>query len=418
ILSLHRLGAALVMAPPVEGGRRLAKLLGKALAAAATVALLAGTVPVLLRLRSLGFSGGLRAIGDALAAPPASYALAPFRLVIAPLHAASSLAWLGGFAIVLAMVTLHLAWVLSMNVRFEDVAATASANQARRIAAFKERRAGGTAVVATGKAVRTRLPLAPRGRPAVAIVWKNTIALMRTGVLRMTVMLVVVMVGLSVAVSSGDDSGPGGGAAIPFFSLAAAGLLLGPRVVRNDLRQDLLSLASIKTYPLSGAAVVLAEMASPTIVLTLFQLVMLVLAWLGLPTSTRGSLGPATTASIAVLGPLALLTLNAAGVGVQNALALVFPGWVRLGTDSGGVEAIGQTMVVTIGSFVVLLIALILPAVSAGATYAAATSLLNIGLPGLGLAGLVGVAVLGIEVGLMVGALGSLFERTDPGAVV
>ena len=415
ILSLHRLGAALVMAPPVSAGRRVATVAGKALAATAAAALVAGVAPVILRFGSLGFSGGIRALGAALAAPPAGYALAPFRVVTAPLYAATPDAWLRGFAIVVGIVGLHLVWVFGMNVRFEEVAALASADLARKVAAFKERRAGGAAVIRPGKAVRSWLPLAPLGRPAVAIVWKNTVALMRTGVLRVAILIIVVLVAMSGVIWSGDSAATGGGASIPFVTLAAMSLLLGPRAVRNDLRQELLCLASIKTYPLSGATVVFAEMASPTLVLSLFQMVMLALAYLSLPASFRATWDISTTVALGLLAPLVLLSVNAASVGVQNAFALVFPGWVRLGADSGGVEAIGQTMVVTIGSFLVLMISLILPVVSGVVVYALLHTAL--GGMGLGLAGLVGVVVLGVEVGLLVAALGSLFERTDPTAL-
>ena len=104
ILSLHRLGAALVMAPPVSAGRRVATVAGKALAAAAAAALVAGVAPVILRFGSLGFPGGIRALGAALAAPPAGYALAPFRVVTAPLYAATPDAWLRGFASVVGVI--------------------------------------------------------------------------------------------------------------------------------------------------------------------------------------------------------------------------------------------------------------------------------------------------------------------------
>lgn len=415
MLSLHRLGAALVMTPPVSGRRRVAMVAGKVLAAAAAVAILAAVTPILFRFGSLEISDGLRALGAALAAPPARYALAPFQLVVAPLYAATPEAWARAFVIVMGIVGLHLVWVLAMNVRFEEVAALASADLARRVAAFKERRAGGAAVMRPGKAVRSWLPLAPLGRPAGAIVWKNTVALMRTGMLRTALVIVVLMIGVSYAMTAGDERGAGPGASIPFVTLAAMALLLGPRAVRNDLRQDLLSLASIKTYPLTGATVVFAELASPTIVLTLFQLAMLGLAYVSLPASYRATWGTATTAALGLLAPVALLTVNAASVGIQNAFALLFPGWVRLGPDSGGVEAIGQTMVVTIGSFFVVMISLILPVLSGVVVYALLHTAL--GGMGLGLAGAVGVGVLGVEVALMVAALGSMFDRTDPTAI-
>jgi hypothetical protein len=88
---------------------------------------------------------------------------------------------------------------------------------------------------------------------------------------------------------------------------------------------------------------------------------------------------------------------------------------VRLGADSGGIEAIGQTLVVTIGSMLVLLLSLVLPV---GAAVTIATVLRpSVGGIGVALGAAVGVIALGIEVGFMVGGLGALFERTDPTSI-
>ena len=208
----------------------------------------------------------------------------------------------------------------------------------------------------------------------------------------------------------------GGGAFMPALALGALMLgfgtiLLGPQMARNDLRQDLLSLASIKTYPLSGAMVVLAEMASPTLVLSLFQLAMLGMAYATLPGDFRARFDLSSSLAVALVAPFAVLVINAASVGIQNGVALLFPGWVRLGPDSGGIEAIGQTLVVTIGSMLVLLLSLLPPAVAT----IAISALLRPGLDGIGIAlgGAVGVIALGIEIGFLVGGLGALFERTD-----
>ncbi len=414
VMSLHRLGAALVATRPLTRGRRAALYAGKALAAAVAAGLIVGVTPVLLRLRTLGIGEGLRALGASLATPPAAWAMAPFRLVLAPLHAGSLASWAEAFSIVLGIIGLHLVWVLGMDVEFEEVAATASADQAKRIAAFKERRAGGAAIVRPGKAVRSWLPLLPKGRPEVAIAWKNTVALLRTGLLRTAIMIVVVLVAMSGFMMRGQgDAGPA--TAIPFLTLAVMAFVLGPRMVRNDLRQDLLSLASIKTYPLSGTMIVLAEMASPTLVLSLFQFVMLVMAYATLPGDYRTTFDLATTIGVGVITPFAVLAVNAASVGIQNGIALVFPGWVRLGADSGGIEAIGQTLVVTIGSMLVLLLSLILP-VGAGLAIGA-TLRPSMGGLGIALGGAVGVIALGIETGFLVGGLGAMFDRLDPTAL-
>src|SRR5439155_1724547 len=57
-------------------------------------------------------------------------------------------------------------------------------------------------------------------------------------------------------------------------------LVLGPQWVRNDLRNDLLKLDLLRSYPLPGRAVVAAETAASTLVLTALQLALLVIAYL------------------------------------------------------------------------------------------------------------------------------------------
>ena len=57
-------------------------------------------------------------------------------------------------------------------------------------------------------------------------------------------------------------------------------LVLGPQVVPDPLRADLARLAVLRSYPLRGSAVVGAETAASTAVLTALQLGLIGLAWL------------------------------------------------------------------------------------------------------------------------------------------
>ena len=66
---------------------------------------------------------------------------------------------------------------------------------------------------------------------------------------------------------------------------------------------------------------------------------------------------------------LTLPVLNAAAVAVQNAAALLFPAWQRLGlTRPTGVEALGQGILAGAGSVLVLVLLLVLPLLIAGST--------------------------------------------------
>lgn len=414
VLSLHRLAVALVRTQPVHGLRRAVRDLGTGLAAAAAVALAAGVGPALSKVGDAGLLGTVQAVTRALAVPPASYAMAPFRLIIAPVVAPTTEAWMRAFAVVSGIVALHVAWVLAMHVEFEEEAAVASEALARRRAALQGRRAARSAVGKV-KVVRDWLPLSPRGHPAVAIAWKNTIALARTGSLRSMLLFVATITIVSRFAAAAAPRRSGAALVTPYVGIAAMMLVVGPRMLRNDLRQDLLSVSLLKTYPLRGLEVVAAELVSPTLVLAAFQLAMLTLAYVSLPPDSRLTLGAVDTVTVAILSPLAIIAVNAVGVAIHNALALYFPAWVRLGADSGGVEATGQGILLVLGSMLAFVVLLAIPVTIGLVTLVLGRTLM--GGAAMAAAGLATIAALGGELALLVAALGREFERTEPAAI-
>ncbi len=415
VLSLHRLGTALVQLPPLRGPRKAILIAAKLLAASAFAAIVIGALPVLRQLGSSDYSDSFAAFRRTLELPPLRYVLLPMRLVIAPIMASTSEQWAKAFAIVIGIIAVHVVWVFSMRVPFEEAATVASAEMAKRIAAFKNRRGGGSAAIVTVKVKRDWLPLAPLGRPAVAITWKNTLALTRAGSLQSAVVLVVLLAVITRLISATSHGTAGAELALPYLILAAFALFMGPRAVRNDLRQDLPNLPLLKTFPLSGAVLVLAEMASPTLVLAVFQGLMLVVAYFVAPATLRDKWDTATTVVVFVLVPLGLLAVNAVSIGIQNGAAVLFPGWVRLGPDAGGLEAMGQNLLLTFGSMFALLLALIVPmGVTVGATFLNGPAH---GAPAIAVAGVIAIAVLIGEIWWLITALGRVFERMDPAAL-
>jgi hypothetical protein len=304
-----------------------------------------------------------------------------------------------------------------MRVQFEEAAAAASTALAKRIAAFRQSRSGIAPVTGATRVKRDWLPLAPLGRPAVAVVWKNTLALARTGGLRAAVFLVVMLAVMTTAISGMDRKGAAGAAGLlPLGVFFVMSLVMGPRALRNDLRQDLLSLSLLKSYPLRGAQIVAAELASPTLALTAVQFAMIVMGIVALPAGLRARAGGIQLVMIVVLSPLVLGALNATSIAINNGAALMFPAWVRLGPDSGGIEAIGQNLLFVFGALLALVLALVLPAIAGAAAIALAGFVArDVALA----AGLVAAsAVLFGEVAWMVARLGRLFERTEPSALV
>lgn len=419
LVSFHRLGAALVLVPPVRGIRRGVLLLARAIVLVAVVALVAGVVPSVLSAAA-GAAAPWRAIQDSLRMPPASIALAPFRLLLAPFSGDDGIAI--RFAPLLTAIGAQLLWIyLASTVEFEEAAAHASRDVARRVAAFRR---GG--MVSTEGAAKTRtrgrwIRMAPTGAPAVAIVWKNAMSMMRGGVLRGAVIALVLVAGLTALVRvvplppDADDTKA-------FIGLMPAGwllmmsLLFGSRVIRNDLRQDLLSLSLLKTYPLRGYQVVLAELALPTLALTAFQAVLVAIMVASRPPSAVADFTVVQVGVAAMLAILALGAINATSTTIQNATALMLPAWVHLGAHNPGVEAMGQSVLTTLGVFFALAVSLVAPVVAGVLTFAATRSIH--GDHAIVLASLVGISVLVGEVALMVHPMGRLLERTEPSSIV
>ena len=116
--------------------------------------------------------------------------------------------------------------------------------------------------------------------------------------------------------------------------------------------------------------------------------------------------------SLAVLAPsLALLNLT-----LQNGAALLFPAWVlsvgNPGPGRGGIEMMGQQMVLLAGQMVAFVLALLPALLAGGVTFA----LLRWGFGGWGAAfpaSVMTALVLGLETALLVLGLSALWQRLD-----
>jgi hypothetical protein len=209
----------------------------------------------------------------------------------------------------------------------------------------------------------------------MAIIWKNTFSLTRGLAMGLVIRMVLAM---GIIIFSLRATGVFGSmspysAATPATITAAIALLaaaylalLGPLAVRNDLRQDLTYLSVLRTFPLSGRTVLLAEILSPTLALTGVQLALIVVAY-ALTLGTVAVEVPLATRTLALAGAcLVVPLLNATSFTIQNALALFFPAWSRLGaTVPTGFEMMGQRLLAAFAAMAALLLALTPPTVAA-----------------------------------------------------
>jgi hypothetical protein len=204
------------------------------------------------------------------------------------------------------------------------------------------------------------IPLASVGHPAFAIIWKNALCLRRTAQLRVFLGPLAMAIAAGMAFTTGLDAAAH--VALSALIFAALLLIFGGRLIRNDLRQDMQHLPLIKSLPISPSDIVLAEVASAAIPMALVQFALLLIVYLSLLLSAVHPVSGGIRLALIVSAPFAVLALNAALITIQNAMAILFPAWVRLGPAvTTGVEALGQNVLAMIANLISLGLGLFFP---------------------------------------------------------
>jgi hypothetical protein len=451
-LFLHRLGAALVtggwqaraaeeedaaldaaaFGEPANAGRRLwrlRRLLPAALFALAAAALVWAAVADRAGLAAAwdaGLARFLATFGATLDRPAARAALWPAATLTAPLFAArgGTAEWARAMGPAVALLAVHYLWVLRTDAAVHEVALAAGER-------WRAVRRGG--VVAGGDAMnamrvrRARRPGLARwappmptvGPPAVALVWKNLVAAARAVALaRVLVMYAVVAAGVLVVAARTPRLAELAGVVAGVWG--AMLVLAGPVWVRVDLRHDLVHLPFLRAAPLSGRAVVAAEVAASVVALTALQLAAFGLL-LGASFGARDGFGMTVEERLAGARAfvLALPGVNAALLTVHNAAALLFPAWVRApGAGPRGIESMGQNLVLTALTVAAAAVILLPAAVVAwGAWWAVGRVTGGAAGPwALAPAAVVGTLAALTALAPVVAWLGGVFDRTDPPA--
>ncbi len=414
-LNLHRMGAALTSASQVEyqsAGKRLAWA-GK-LFAFALVALVVGTL-VSAPLSQLNAPDGkdpfafIRTVFKFFDTPGVRKALYPFHLVTAPSFSPNVSAWATAMLPALGIVLLHVWWVLRSEAAFEEAAAFASTARAKKLEAIRSRRT--MHLEPEKKTGGWTIALASTGLPLIAILWKNAIASRRNvspgALLRLPILI------FGVAAFVGWKAGDMLQAVFATSGVMAIILpLLVVQVLRNDLRTDMMNLPLLKTLPLAGGDLVLAEVGSGAVAMFVVQIVLFGISGIALYLRRDTLHHPAIVTGIAIAMPVTLFSLDVAICTIVNGSAVIFPGWIRLGPGStGGVELMGQALLSMIASALVFALLILIPgAVGAGIWYVLSSS------PILAttIACVFGAAVLGAESYFLMQALGGAFERAEP----
>ena len=115
---------------------------------------------------------------------------------------------------------------------------------------------------------------------------------------------------------------------------------------------------------------------------------------------------------------LALFTLDVLSVTVRNAIALFFPGWVKLGAESGGFEVIGQNLLGTAGSLLLLVLLLIIPVALAGGVLYTIHTLPTVVTGRIAFALIAFVAAIAAELWFLFHWLGTIYDNIDAGEIL
>lgn len=420
--TLHRLATALVRL-------NLAQRSGTARGRAALPLLLFGVLfavvgaalwqarPAITAAWPNGFSAVFETLHTVLQQPAARFALLPVQALVAPVFAVSRDEWLWRLGPALLVLALHYAWVVRTDAAFEEAALEASQERARILA----KRTGQdlSAKRSRGGTVPRVFPLPQWGHPAITIAWKNAAAAIRGGGWLKQIGLFFGLFAGSLFMLKVTIGMPAEAMLALTLVWGVMLLLLGPVWTRYDLRLDLRDLTMIRTMPLSGRAIVSAEIVGVSLLHTITILAFLAVPVLVAATDRLlrrdlldvvGEPLPALLTTLLLVPAINLLTFT-----MQNGLALLYPAWVQLGTDRRGFEAMGQTMLTTgltvVGGAIALVFPLLLGAV------ALFIGRVWLGAWGTPLAALVVLLCLLAEVIPIWIALGTVFDRTEPGDV-
>jgi hypothetical protein len=406
-MALHRVCASMTRVSLLEHGvsglkRRvvtLAVVVAVVAAAAVSIARAAATLPSLDPRDPRVWLSASSAWADAH--PRAlSWLLFPVAAMVRVTSSTTAVQFVAALPVAVAVFGIHYVWAMSTDVAFEEASAEAAKKVARRIDDMRAGRLGGIARTAP------LFRLGAVGAPWIAIFWKNLIAGMRVS-RQQVVAWAVVLVSCPLAFSA--LAGPGwrsslGPLAIGMTVFTA---LLGPHMLRNDLRQDVDRMDILRSYPMRGRDIVLGELLAPLVMLSVVEWGLLAVAVaLGLAGGGRAVCLVACGCAVPVPAMTACVLV------LRNLGALWAPSWAGAsGQSVRGIEAFGQRLLVIFGTLATLAIVM----VPAGGAAAGVGFLLWPWL-GLGVAPVVGLVAGGVALAEAYGGVilaGRAFEEFD-----
>ena len=355
----------------------------------------------------------VRYLQTVLATPPLPWVLAPLRWIMGPLLAPDGAAFLRALGPALLLLALHYLWVIRSEVSFEE----ASIELARRRAEIRAARRTGRRG-SQRRTARRREPfvLGSRGPAPVAFLWKNLIAAGPWFYPRTWLLFSAAVLAATLWLAADPAHRPWlhivQAVGLP---LACWVLIVGPMLMRREVRLMMERLDVLKALPLHGWQVVLGELLSPIVLITAVEWLILAVLSVTVGTLTREL---TYTLFISGAGAVGVGLLVPPVVGLMAAIpfaaTLYFPTWMSgVGQVGGGMEVMGQRLIFAGGYLLVLIVAL-LPATLAATVCGLPVYWVVGTLPGALFTGaLAAGAVLGGELAAVVWWLGRRYERFD-----
>lgn len=340
----------------------------------------------------------------------------PARLAIRPFFAPDPGAYVLALAPAIGLVALQYFTIFRMELPFEEASIALAQKRGETIARMRAGRL--VSIAGRGGARKAPFRLGDRLPVEAAFLWKNLMAAPSYCNRK-------VFLGAAVVIYAGLTwlkSRPGEESLLIAFIIAVIALallvymlLFGPQVARNDLRGDLVNADMLKAYPVPGWRMLLGSLLAPTVNMTAVAWLFLFAAVLGFvpPPATAPWLTPqlrlTTGVALAVITP----ALCAVQLLVPNAAALLFPAWAQTSRNlSGGMDVLGQRLILFGGQMLCLVVALLPTVLLAGATIFLTEWL--VGLPAaIALAVPPVLGVFALQLWLGVWLLGPRFEKLD-----
>jgi hypothetical protein len=416
-INLHLTGSSFAITRLMDRGvtslrRRLVTFALIAALLLSAIAWVFRSVPVPTATDLAGAEALSRYLSAVLTSGPLAWLLALPKLTVGPFLAPDNREFLLALGPALLLLAGHYLWVLRTEVAFEEASLLRAEKRAARLAAMRQGDVTGKKAVR--KVRRDPFRLFARGRPEIAFLWKNLLSTVsylrpRTAFIATAVIVVgctwlantpyrpFLGVVLTIAIASG--------------TLA---LVLGPQIARWDLRSDLVNADMLKTYPLHGWQVVLGQLLTPLVVLSVIVWLAILAIALALPVRELTGVTPGLRAALAVALALLAPPFFALQLLVQNAIAVLFPAWVQTVSNrtERGLDVMGQRIIFLAGQLLIVAVA-VLPAVLVAALVFFICQWLTGPPVAITLALLSVLAILCIETWIGVRLLGERFERFD-----